>query len=99
MPADGRALPGFYFDPEKGRYFAVQPNHAAKSESKYTKEKVATEDENAKVSGSTDKDCSLSIVFDLALALQFRSMSYMHVHYVLPSAKRVFSVIHKFFSV
>ena len=40
MPAD---LPGFYFDPEKGKYFKIQPNHVAPKDSKYSKQAVTAE--------------------------------------------------------
>jgi len=49
MPADGRTLPGYHFDPVRGRYFAIQPNHASTpQEAKYTKERVANEIEKTK---------------------------------------------------
>ena len=36
-------LPGFYFDAEKNRYFKIQPNHVAPSESKYSRQAVKAE--------------------------------------------------------
>ncbi|KIX94097.1 uncharacterized protein Z520_10123 [Fonsecaea multimorphosa CBS 102226] len=36
-------LPGYYFDPEKNRYFKIQANHIAPAESKYSRQAVKAE--------------------------------------------------------
>ncbi|KAF2097142.1 hypothetical protein NA57DRAFT_77397 [Rhizodiscina lignyota] len=38
MAANGRELPGFYFDPEKKKYFKIEANHVAPRGSKYSQE-------------------------------------------------------------
>lgn len=44
---DGRAIPGFFYDAEKKKYFKIQPNHVAPPNSKYSKEKVAISEERS----------------------------------------------------
>lgn len=48
MPA-AKEIPGFYYDEMRGKYFKIQPNHAATSGSKYTQSSVRREREYRKV--------------------------------------------------
>lgn len=50
---DGRNIPGYYFDPEKKKYFRIQNSHTAPpSQAKYTKDNVRKQEEKAKAEKS-----------------------------------------------
>ncbi|GAB7345200.1 hypothetical protein MBLNU457_3580t1 [Dothideomycetes sp. NU457] len=52
---DGRELPGFYYDPEKKKYFKIQANHVAPPNSKYSRENAAKEKERSRKRQKTEK--------------------------------------------
>ncbi|KAF4554215.1 Hypothetical protein D9617_5g070920 [Elsinoe fawcettii] len=44
----GQPIPGMYYDAEKGKYFAIQPNHRAPSGAKHSVQNVRQEEQVAK---------------------------------------------------
>ncbi|PGH18862.1 hypothetical protein AJ79_00275 [Helicocarpus griseus UAMH5409] len=42
-----REIPGYYYDPEKKKYFKIQANHAAPSGSKYTRDAIKSRQEKS----------------------------------------------------
>ncbi|GAB7354036.1 hypothetical protein MBLNU459_g4619t1 [Dothideomycetes sp. NU459] len=46
---DGREIPGFYYDPDKKKYFQIQANHVAPQGSKYSRDNVKREHEQSRV--------------------------------------------------
>ncbi|KAK2878167.1 hypothetical protein FQN49_001092 [Arthroderma sp. PD_2] len=41
------SIPGYYFDPEKKKYYKIQPGHVAQSGSKYSKDEVKKREKNS----------------------------------------------------